>query len=164
MLAEMTELVTWVNEEIERRGWSYSELARRAGVSSATISHLVNERKGPGLEVCLGIARAFGEIPARVLEIAKLLPPEPPAVAEEREVLALVRRIPEPERVAALKMLRGLAAQPGRPRVAPEVATDMPSEMSVLMEGYIRATPEQRAVLEALLRSFESLRAEPVLT
>jgi len=64
----------WIRQELNRRGWDQSELARRAGVVPSTISMIINEQKQPGPEACLGIARAFKEAPAYVFRLAGLLP------------------------------------------------------------------------------------------
>lgn len=70
-------MVTWLTEEIESRGWSLRELGRRSDLSHSTISNILSGVQNPGLEFCLGIAKAF-RIPAEmVMHRAGLLPPYP---------------------------------------------------------------------------------------
>jgi len=69
----MSQLTDWLNEELEIRGWSYNELARRANLSKGVISAVMTERQGPGTEFCNGIARAFGIPPEEAYRKAGLL-------------------------------------------------------------------------------------------
>ena len=71
------EFAEWLFNELDRRGWSYSELARRGNFAHSSISQIVNEGRQPGLKVALGIARAFGVPHYEVLRQAGLLPPLP---------------------------------------------------------------------------------------
>jgi len=62
-------------QELETRGWTNSELARRAEVVPSTISMIISGSAKPGVDACLGIARAFNEDPVKVFRLAGLLPP-----------------------------------------------------------------------------------------
>ena len=66
------DFVTWVKSEIEARGWTQAELAKRGGFSTAALSHILNRERLPGVEICRGIAKAFGMKDIQVLEIAGL--------------------------------------------------------------------------------------------
>jgi len=35
----------WLNHELDRRGWSYNELGRRAGLSSAGVSDVLSGKR-----------------------------------------------------------------------------------------------------------------------
>lgn len=94
MFTEMSDFTDWLNGELNERGWGYNELARRAGVSGGSISHIMNLRKNPGYDVCMGIAKAFEMQPEDVLRRAELLPPLPAAVEEEREAVRILRQLP----------------------------------------------------------------------
>ena len=50
----------WLREQLNARGWSQNELARRAGVTSAAVSYVMTELRAPGPEFCRGVARALG--------------------------------------------------------------------------------------------------------
>lgn len=65
---------TWLIDEMNTRGWSNSELARRANVVPSTVSMIVSRRKKPGIDFCTGIARALKTPPERVFRLAGLLP------------------------------------------------------------------------------------------
>lgn len=108
-LAMVNEFTAWFNEEVQERGWTFRELARRAGVNGSTVSLVASGQRNPGLSFCVRIAGALGERPERVLRIAGLLPPLPPSVQEEDEILETVRRLSVTDRDALIRMLRGLA-------------------------------------------------------
>lgn len=69
-----TELIDWAGRELETRGWSMRELSRRSGLSVGTISDVLNDRANPGLDFCVGVARALDVPPENVLRMAGLIP------------------------------------------------------------------------------------------
>jgi transcriptional regulator with XRE-family HTH domain len=74
MGASLSELAEWLADEVRARRWSYSELARQAGLSPAGISQVMSGRNNPGLQFCFGVARALDEPPEKVLRLAGFLP------------------------------------------------------------------------------------------
>jgi transcriptional regulator with XRE-family HTH domain len=65
----------WLQGEMNARGWSQSELARVAGVTRSAINGIVTGTRGPGKDLCMGIAHAFKIPPEDVFRVAGLLPP-----------------------------------------------------------------------------------------
>ena len=55
--------IEYILEMLRDRDWSESELARRAGVSSATISRILSGQRGAGSRTLAGIRRAFPDEP-----------------------------------------------------------------------------------------------------
>ena len=74
------EFVPWLAGELERRGWTQTELARRAGLVPSYMSMVMNSQKQPSTGFCVKVATALGMSPERVLRIGGYLPP----VTEER--------------------------------------------------------------------------------
>ena len=70
----MSELVEWLRNRVRHEGWSYNGLARRAWLSSGGISIVMTQRQNPGVEFCLGVARALNEPPEKIFRLAGLLP------------------------------------------------------------------------------------------
>jgi transcriptional regulator with XRE-family HTH domain len=106
------DFVTWLTGELNKRGWTGSELARRAGVGTSTISYIISQQRNPGWDFCASVAQAFGLSADEVFRKAGLLPPLPPEVTEEKEVIRLLRSITAPERRRiVLDILYGLARQ-----------------------------------------------------
>lgn len=55
--------IEYILELLRDRDWSESELARRAGLSSATISRILSGQRGAGSRTLAGIRRAFPDEP-----------------------------------------------------------------------------------------------------
>lgn len=76
MFNDMSKLSDWLNKEIGKRGWSYREFARRAGISSGTVSNVLSEKVRPSWEFYEGTSRALNMPVEDVLRQAGLLPPK----------------------------------------------------------------------------------------
>jgi len=75
LTVEKLTFVEWLELELNQRGWRPSDLARAAGVSSATISNVMTGSRNAGSDLCRGIAKAFGEPEEKVFRLAGLLSP-----------------------------------------------------------------------------------------
>lgn len=150
-----SKLVPWLISELDERGWSHRELARRAGFSQTTVSQVIAENRSPTWDFCAGVAQALGVPVDEVFTLAGLKRPLPPPVAEEREVLALLRGLSDGVRQVVLTILRALA------RGEPEVA--IPARVYEPPVGY-RAEDEAwiRELVEELRQVPEDWRQEAV--
>jgi transcriptional regulator with XRE-family HTH domain len=86
----MTAFVTWVNDELNRRGWSRSEAARRGGISSSILNKIIGGFSNPGLEACMGLSRAFNVPLEDVFRLAGILPSQMkvlPATRDSQRVI-----------------------------------------------------------------------------
>ncbi|MBD3305304.1 helix-turn-helix domain-containing protein [candidate division KSB3 bacterium] len=81
------ELAEWINQRLFERDWSQSELARRAGLTPAQISRILSGTRGPSMQSCRAISRAFGEPPENLFRLAGFLPPKPEEEPKLRDVL-----------------------------------------------------------------------------
>jgi transcriptional regulator with XRE-family HTH domain len=72
--AVMEDFSNWLIEEMEKRGWSTSELARQARIAQSTISLNISGKRKPGIDFCVGVARAFKIPPEVVLRKAGRIP------------------------------------------------------------------------------------------
>ena len=82
-------MATWFKMQIEDRGWSLRETARRLDVSHTTIVNLVNGRSKPSVELCKRIAHTFSSSHLEVMRLAGLLDPAPPDTVRLEEVKQL---------------------------------------------------------------------------
>lgn len=79
----------WLADELTRRNWSASDLARRMGMSTGTVSNVRTGMYNPTFEFCARLALAFGYKEQYVLERAGLIAPSTPfgqtvrAIADE---------------------------------------------------------------------------------
>ena len=76
-MADKINFPEWLKKQLERTGMSQSELARAAGVTRAAINGIITGARGPGTDLCNGIAKALRIPPEVVYRAAGLLPPEP---------------------------------------------------------------------------------------
>lgn len=92
MLTMETKLITWINDKLNERDWSQRELARRAGLSHATISKVISGENKITFDFCHSIATAFNESPEMIFRLAGLLPPLPdnpdPVVQKLHHIIA----------------------------------------------------------------------------
>ena len=109
MVSMVDDLASWLRQEVETRGWSLREMARRAGVSHTAIINVANGRTRPGASFCLKIARALGVPPEEVYRRAGLLPPTPAESASLLEANFLFAQLSESEQETVLTMMRALA-------------------------------------------------------
>ena len=68
-------------------------------------------------------------LPERLLRIAGHLPPMPPSVQEEHEVIQSLRRISATDRDAVIRMVRGLTSGASPPKENPPVLTERSSSV-----------------------------------
>lgn len=90
----------WIAKELEQRGWSHRELARRAGVSQTAVSQAVSMGRGIGWDFCAAIAKPLGVSPEHVFRLAGLLPSLP--ASEDgpilEEIIEIVKHLPNEEK------------------------------------------------------------------
>jgi transcriptional regulator with XRE-family HTH domain len=91
--------VTWLIDELEKRRWSNSDLAREAGLVPSAISQVISGDRSPGYKLCIKIAKPLEVPPETVLRIAGLLPrlPTPKEVSDSavQKMVDIIRNLPE---------------------------------------------------------------------
>lgn len=89
---------TWLLHELNRRGWSQADLARKAYMTTSTVSNLLNGRRQVGLGTANSPAKAFRVPVPEILSVAGLIPKIPESTAEEEQLLYLFRQMTEDQR------------------------------------------------------------------
>jgi transcriptional regulator with XRE-family HTH domain len=99
----VTEVIRWILDAMNARGWTQAELARRSDISTAQISQVLAGNNRPGFDFYEGIARAFGVPLEEVLRRAGILRAWP-AESVTDDLQARLRRLPaeDQERVLAV--------------------------------------------------------------
>lgn len=119
----------WILNQLEYRGWSQAELARRAGIADATLSRIIAGTRQTGPDAALAIARALGERPEKVFRLAGLLPPGPTEQQEVqiREIAEMLAGLPDGairnEAMAAIVAIARDAMERARERGREKVRT-----------------------------------------
>jgi len=166
-----SKLGKWLKQEIDSRGWSIRETARRAGVSHTAVNNALAARGATSLDTYKGLARAFDMSLENVLRSAGELPP---TVDEQRalnptldEGIRILTELPPGDQSAAVRALRGLhlTAKPTKEaQLAPEIeqmfeqsTTNLPDDESQVFIESLKtlarlSTPEQLAQMEAHFR------------
>jgi len=135
----------WLTGELNKRGWSNSELARRAGMVPSTVSMVRNGITAPSLDFCVKIAGALGLADVDVLRRAGLIKAIPPEASSEEEMIRLYRRLPPIQRKAALYMIRGLDAH--------QLPASVPRR--TIIDDYTPPLPERALLVERLNRLWD---------
>ena len=140
-----TRFSEWLVRQLQDRGWSQRELARRSDISHTTVSEVLGNVRRPTWDFCASIAGALGENPDAVFVRAGLKEPLPEPVTEETEVVGLMRVLDVQLRAAALAMLRGLAGDSTATAGAEvyRVQDDLEVE---LLEAFRQLSPRWREV------------------
>ena len=105
---DLSRFAHWLEEELRRRDWTRADLARRAGLSRAAISDVLNLKYSPGPEFCRAVARALGYPQEAVFRRAGLLTDPPPSDDDPNIKLAvhLLRSLPPQARREILTFIR----------------------------------------------------------
>lgn len=111
-LEELNSFIAWLDDELEERGWSDLQLAKRAGISHPVLSKARSGNQAIGWEACVKIARALDLPPTLVLEKAGLLP-ESTADPELEELAYLFQQLPEADRQRILAIARTFQPKKG---------------------------------------------------
>ena len=112
-----TEFTKWLHAELEARGWSQSDLARRGGVTAPSISRVASGQRAPGLRVCGAIAVAFGISVYDVMRRAGIEKFVPSESEEAKQLLRDFYQMPKKDQVVlkdvihALRVLRDQQAE-----------------------------------------------------
>jgi len=117
----------WLNKELDKRGWSQSEAARRGEISSQMVNAVVNGHANPGPGFCRGVSRAFQVPLDDVFRLAGILPSRPghdhrsPLRPEDVEgrLVAAWRGLSEDDQARVLDLAERLAG-----RVQPRIIGD----------------------------------------
>ncbi len=69
-----TGFITWLDNELRKRGWSVELAASNAGLPTFFLERILNDKKRPSFETARALAKALGMSDILMLEIAGLLP------------------------------------------------------------------------------------------
>jgi len=118
------EFTIWLQQELDLRNWSRSDLARKAGISHQTVSAVFNFLRAPGPEVCNGIAAAL-KIPPRIIHIkAGLIPAEKDRTPLLEELDYKAALLPPEKQRIILDLVNGMIINDQRSSNLPEKGGD----------------------------------------
>ena len=69
-----SKITAWLQGELDDRGWSHRELARRIGMSQTAVSTVIAGEREAGWEFLARVASALNEDPETIFRLAGRLP------------------------------------------------------------------------------------------
>lgn len=97
----MDNFISWINEELNYRGWSQNELGRRMGLTGSAVSKTMLGQNNVTYDFCVALAKAFGMDKEDVLVRAGLLNPRTKTI-EGDEIQRIYNELPAEERKGIL--------------------------------------------------------------
>jgi transcriptional regulator with XRE-family HTH domain len=99
----------WLQAEMDKRGWSQSDLARAAELNRAVINKLLNGKSHPQPSTLEAISRAL-KVPLEIIyRVAGLLPADPDNDDVTEEAMYIFKSIQNSQRRAtAIALLKAL--------------------------------------------------------
>lgn len=79
----------WLQGQLDERGWSKSEFARKAGIDTGTVSNVLNEVRRPGKAFCKRTAKALGVKESVILYHAGFIDRDPDDPSQRLSPIAL---------------------------------------------------------------------------
>ncbi len=110
-MATHYEFANWLQQELERRGWSQAELARRSRITPTQISRILSGSRNPGVEVLTGFANALNLPPNTLFKLAGILPPDADSPLDIDELVHLYKNLPAEDREELIQLARMKAAR-----------------------------------------------------
>jgi transcriptional regulator with XRE-family HTH domain len=103
---EYTDFPTWLQNEMTKRGWNQSDLARHSGITTGQISRILSGTRNPVPETLTAIARALRMPPVSVFRAAGLLPPDTELDELDRELLHLFDQLSPDDQIEIIELAR----------------------------------------------------------
>jgi len=107
-------LETWITEQLERRGWSIREAARRGGISHTAIVNAMSDTANTELKTYRALASVFGASLQTVLQIAGEIPTgeKPPELKHAMDQLEVLHAANDQYFDAVVTTIQVLLASP----------------------------------------------------
>lgn len=77
----------WLDEQLDKRGWNRSDLARKGNFNPSALSNIYTGRRKPGIDICNAIAAALKLPPEEVYREAGLLPAVTNQLQEDEKMM-----------------------------------------------------------------------------
>ncbi len=107
------EFINWLQDELNKRGWSQSDLARATKLSRGAIGNVIRHERNPGAEMLRAIAKAFQISPDIVFRKAGVLPESPELAQSQKrkieQLMYLIEHLPEEDQNEIIKMMETVA-------------------------------------------------------
>ena len=96
----------WLLKEMNIRGWSQADLARKSGLTTAGVSRLITGNRRAGVKTVMAIAKGF-KLPAEYVFIkAGILPEKSEATMLEMRSLRVLQSMTAEEQEEMLRIMK----------------------------------------------------------
>ena len=99
------DFIVWLNQQLDLRGWSRSEAARRGGISASSFDKVIGGFARPGIRFCRGVARAFDVPLEEVQRLAGILPQSGEFLPQVRDWNQRLEYLTSEDRASAIAMM-----------------------------------------------------------
>lgn len=134
----------WLIDELAVRRWTQSDLARAMGIGQTAISKWFNLQRLPTFETCQAIAAALNVSLETVLEHAGITIAKTELTPVQRDIVALVRVLPDDVLTVVRAQLRALVSE----QVQREIRRDLGTPRSASQKAK-RGEPARLACVGA---------------
>lgn len=98
--------LSWLQAQLAERNWTQAELARRSGISTASISRIFSGARNTGTDVCQAIALALRLPPDELYRRAGLLPNIPDDDKDITELDHIARQLDNANKYELIRYAR----------------------------------------------------------
>jgi len=112
----------WLEKELDSRGWSRAELARRSNLNPSTLSMIRSHKRGAGVETCRAIAKGLRLPETDVLRAAGLMAPDRSVDPVVSELLVLAGKLPADDQQDLIDLARAKLERRERAKKSPRKA------------------------------------------
>jgi transcriptional regulator with XRE-family HTH domain len=119
----------WLENELEKRGWSRSEAARRGGISPSMFDKVINGYSKPGKRFLEGVAQALKISIEDVYRVAGILPQFKEGSSLTAHIGNMIERLPIEDQEDVRKYIEyrlSLAEERGRYEAKPKAKPAKP--------------------------------------
>lgn len=107
MTDKMTKFADWLINQMQSRGWSQSDLARRANIHRQVVSGYINVKVAkPDEEILSKIAMGLGLPDSVVFQAAGIMKGDTPETQTIKEINYLVAGLPEDDKADVIAYIR----------------------------------------------------------
>lgn len=100
-----TQIGIYLLDQLEKRGWSQNELARRSGLTSGTISNTINGVYGADQSTLISIANALKVSKEEIFRAAGILPPVSTQTEEIERLNFLFNQLDDTDKTTIIQMM-----------------------------------------------------------
>lgn len=105
-MANKIDFPTWLQNQLNERGWSQSDLANRAKIHRQVVWAYLNRRKKPGTDILKKIAKALDVPVEQIYQVTGMLAPEPESDILTKTIMHLINDLDNDEKSEVIEYVK----------------------------------------------------------